>query len=478
MTTGGRRLPRACAIVSRQTRLPSRHAPVVVPNAGRWRRDPASAEHHLPRGVRLADRFLCGQRLPARGARPAGVVGRAHHLVAEPRVPRPDAGPRRRRAADSGRAPGPRTDATRQSRRDAVGARRPRRHRRVGGRGVCAARAAAREGSRFRRHAPVRLCVYGGCCRARPPAADRLAVVRGTPQSRGRNRQPALDAPLDEGGRRQARTRRSSPRRRRPTSAASSRRTSSWIRRQCGECHKDIYEQWKSSAHHFASFNNQFYRKSIEYMQEVVGTQPSKWCAGCHDHAVFFNGRFEKPIKEQIDTPEAQAGLACTSCHAITHVDSSMGNGGFTIEYPPLHELATQQEPVHPRDRQLPDLSEPGAAPEDVHEAVHAAGLGGVLLVLPQGAPRRAGERLPLVPRLQRLRQLAGERRLRPGRALVLLPAEGRRPAPTATCRWSTRRTRATRGRQGPLAPLPGGEHGGRRSSTRTRRRWRPPRSS
>ena len=113
----------------------------------------------------------------------------------------------------------------------------------------------------------------------------------------------------------------------------------------CGECHKDIYEQWNSSAHHFASFNNQFYRKSIEYMQDVVGTEPSKWCAGCHDHAVFFNGRFERPIKEQIDTPEAHAGLACTSCHAITHVDSSMGNGGFTIEYPPLHELAASKNP-------------------------------------------------------------------------------------------------------------------------------------
>jgi tetratricopeptide (TPR) repeat protein len=113
----------------------------------------------------------------------------------------------------------------------------------------------------------------------------------------------------------------------------------------CGECHKDIYEQWKSSVHHFASFNNQFYRKSIEYMQSVVGPQPSKWCAGCHDHAVFFNGRFDRPIKEQIDTPEAHAGLACTSCHSITHVDSSMGNGGFTIEYPPLHELATSRNP-------------------------------------------------------------------------------------------------------------------------------------
>jgi tetratricopeptide (TPR) repeat protein len=111
----------------------------------------------------------------------------------------------------------------------------------------------------------------------------------------------------------------------------------------CAECHRDIYEQWKGSMHHFASFNNQFYRKSVEYMQEVAGVQASKWCAGCHDHAVFFNGRFEKPIKDQIDTPEAHAGLACTSCHAITHVDSSMGNGGFTIQYPPLHELATSK---------------------------------------------------------------------------------------------------------------------------------------
>jgi len=108
----------------------------------------------------------------------------------------------------------------------------------------------------------------------------------------------------------------------------------------CGRCHQDIYAQWNSSAHHFSSFNNQWYRKSIEYMQDVVGTQPSKWCAGCHDHAVFFNGRFDRPIREQIDTPEAQAGLSCTSCHSIVHVKSSMGQGDFTIEYPPLHDLA------------------------------------------------------------------------------------------------------------------------------------------
>jgi cytochrome c554/c'-like protein len=114
----------------------------------------------------------------------------------------------------------------------------------------------------------------------------------------------------------------------------------------CGRCHTDIYEQWKSSAHHFSSFNNQWYRKSIEYMQDVVGTRPSRWCAGCHDHAVFFNGRFDRPIKEQIHTAEAQAGLSCTSCHSIVHVKSTMGQGDFTIEYPPLHDLAASDNPV------------------------------------------------------------------------------------------------------------------------------------
>ena len=116
--------------------------------------------------------------------------------------------------------------------------------------------------------------------------------------------------------------------------------------KKCGECHKDIYEQWKSSVHHFASFNNQYYRKSIEYMQSVVGTQPSKWCAGCHDHAVFFNGRFDKPIKDQIDTPAAQAGLSCMSCHSIVHVNGSVGNASFTMSYPPLHEVANSSNPL------------------------------------------------------------------------------------------------------------------------------------
>jgi Flp pilus assembly protein TadD len=115
---------------------------------------------------------------------------------------------------------------------------------------------------------------------------------------------------------------------------------------QCGECHKDIYEEWKSSMHHFASFNNQFYRATVLHMQDLSGTQGSKWCAGCHDHAVFFNGRFDRPMKEQADTPEAQNGLGCMSCHSMVHVYSTMGQGDYELEYPPLHEIASSRNPV------------------------------------------------------------------------------------------------------------------------------------
>ncbi|MCC6341687.1 MAG: tetratricopeptide repeat protein [Bryobacterales bacterium] len=114
----------------------------------------------------------------------------------------------------------------------------------------------------------------------------------------------------------------------------------------CGSCHKDVYEQWKGSMHHFASFNNQFYRKSIEYMQSVQGsTRQSRWCAGCHDHALLFNGRWEKPVKDQIDTPEAHIGLSCVSCHSIVKVHNTMGNAAFTLDYNWLHKIAASRNP-------------------------------------------------------------------------------------------------------------------------------------
>ncbi len=106
-------------------------------------------------------------------------------------------------------------------------------------------------------------------------------------------------------------------------------------------CHPDIFKQWNESAHHFSSFNNQWYRKSIIYMQEVNGIEASKWCGGCHDPAILLNGIMDKPIQENLHTPAAQAGLACTACHSIERVKDTMGNSGYVIKYPPLHDIAS-----------------------------------------------------------------------------------------------------------------------------------------
>ena len=114
----------------------------------------------------------------------------------------------------------------------------------------------------------------------------------------------------------------------------------------CKRCHEDIYNQWFSSAHHFSSFNNQWYRKSIEYMQDTIGTKPSKWCGGCHDPAVLYSGLMDTPIKEIVHRPESQAGLGCMMCHSIAKVKSTMGQADFYLEYPKLHELAATQNPV------------------------------------------------------------------------------------------------------------------------------------
>ena len=171
----------------------------------------------------------------------------------------------------------------------------------------------------------------------------------------------------------------------------------------CKRCHEDIYNQWNSSAHHFSSFNNQWYRKSIEYMQDTIGTKPSKWCGGCHDPAVLYAGKMDTPIKQIVHNPESQAGLGCMMCHSIADVKSTMGQADFYLEYPKLHELAASKNPVVRTLHDFHDQAESGAAPPRFSKAVHEAADGGVLLFLPQSASRRAGQSLSLVSRIQRV---------------------------------------------------------------------------
>lgn len=99
----------------------------------------------------------------------------------------------------------------------------------------------------------------------------------------------------------------------------------------CERCHQDVTDQWATSAHRFASFNNPFYEATINLMREsaVNGVEKSKWCSGCHDPALMLAGEMGKPVDRR--SPQAQAGLTCLACHAIDQIHDRTGNGNYNI---------------------------------------------------------------------------------------------------------------------------------------------------
>jgi Tetratricopeptide repeat/Cytochrome c554 and c-prime len=102
----------------------------------------------------------------------------------------------------------------------------------------------------------------------------------------------------------------------------------------CQECHPDSFHQWERSAHRFSSFNNPFYRKSVELMADEVGRERTKWCSGCHDPVVLFTGQMgaATQAKFSYDSWEAQQGLPCMGCHSIVEIKDVRGNGSYVIE--------------------------------------------------------------------------------------------------------------------------------------------------
>ncbi len=102
----------------------------------------------------------------------------------------------------------------------------------------------------------------------------------------------------------------------------------------CRSCHPDSFHEWERSAHRFSSFNNPFYRKSVELMADRVGRERTKWCSGCHDPVVLFTGQMgtATQAKFSYDAFEAQQGLTCMSCHSIVEIKDIRGNGSYVIE--------------------------------------------------------------------------------------------------------------------------------------------------
>jgi Flp pilus assembly protein TadD len=116
----------------------------------------------------------------------------------------------------------------------------------------------------------------------------------------------------------------------------------------CAECHPDSTKRWEKSAHRFSSFNNPFYRRSVELVADRVGREKTKWCAGCHDPVVLFTGQMGKATMATFsyDQFEAQQGLTCMACHSIAEPKDTRGNGGYVVEESKQYPFAFSKSPV------------------------------------------------------------------------------------------------------------------------------------
>lgn len=101
----------------------------------------------------------------------------------------------------------------------------------------------------------------------------------------------------------------------------------------CADCHSDVASHWMHSAHAYASFDNPWYRASIDEFREKRGKDESRFCAGCHDPLLLMAGDIDREVEP--DNGLAYAGVTCLVCHSIESTRPD-GNASFTLSDAPV----------------------------------------------------------------------------------------------------------------------------------------------
>lgn len=118
----------------------------------------------------------------------------------------------------------------------------------------------------------------------------------------------------------------------------------------CGSCHAQQADEWRQSIHHYASFQNPWYRAVVERFRVGVGRDASLFCAGCHDPALVATGAMSGDVTAE--TEHVFAGVTCIMCHRATEARPD-GNAALTIDLGDELEIARRDVPEH-RERMNP----------------------------------------------------------------------------------------------------------------------------
>ena len=104
---------------------------------------------------------------------------------------------------------------------------------------------------------------------------------------------------------------------------------------QCGECHKQIYEEWSSSQHAYASISPMFHKFEQKFQQLTQGTVGT-FCVRCHQQVGTQLGEArETPLWAR--SPISREGVTCITCHRVKEAYGKV-NGERRVEPGKIYE--------------------------------------------------------------------------------------------------------------------------------------------
>ncbi|RJP79096.1 MAG: cytochrome c554 family protein [Desulfobacteraceae bacterium] len=99
----------------------------------------------------------------------------------------------------------------------------------------------------------------------------------------------------------------------------------------CGECHSEIFHQWKGSMHSLSQKDpiylsvSEYIRKGLIDRNEIAEAES---CVKCHVPVGVVTGYPQKTSDDRKNIPEiANHGIQCDYCHSATHADKMYNNG-------------------------------------------------------------------------------------------------------------------------------------------------------
>ncbi|MBI5364501.1 MAG: hypothetical protein HZA53_15090 [Planctomycetes bacterium] len=114
----------------------------------------------------------------------------------------------------------------------------------------------------------------------------------------------------------------------------------------CGtaNCHEEIYDEWKPSAHRYSALDVAF-QKIQSVMAAQNGPDSTRYCAGCHDPISLFSGTKFIGVEDLTSLAGYQEGVSCLACHSIQKTDVK-GNASYVIAQPRRYAFELAEGPA------------------------------------------------------------------------------------------------------------------------------------